>query len=564
MSRSILFLVKKSLTISFKNIIYYFFLCLIFTFFEDVSALENKLHDIEKQERKLNYSIASLKFDDIKNIAKNATVQIEGNVPGVGVLVEREGIIFSREKKRYTVLTTWNVVANSKNNIITIITPDGVEHNINKKSIERIGNIDLAVLSFFSNSSYSSAKISDQKEVNLNKDIFISGFPFPESAETNRSFNFISGKLIANANISIKDGYQMMYSASISKGMKGSALFNINGELIGIHSNSILGNKIDEKLVKVLDIKINTGIPISYYKQFSKGLNVFGEDTSKISDDYLMQAKQLIGIKGEERKLIRLTTRSLELSESSPGYFYRAFAKDALKDYNGAIKDLDAAIKIDSNQFAYYFNRGIAKGLNEDHKAAISDFNKSIEFNSDNELIYSKLGDSKFKIGDFKGSIDDFSLAIEIKPNYGYAFRRRGAAKGNIDDIFGSIVDFSSAIRIDPNDYKAYAMRGDSKELIEDYLGSIDDATKAISINPKYAYSYRIRGLSNRRIGENKKAISDFTYAIDYDPIDKYSYAYRGVTFEKLDMLDKACADWREAAYLGHEESNDWVKDQCL
>ena len=299
MSRLILFLEKSCLKISFKNIIYYFFLCLIFTFFEDVSALENKLHDIEKQERKLNYSIASLKFDDIKNIAKNATVQIEGNFPGVGVLVEREGIIFSREKKRYTVLTTWNVVANSKNNIITIITPDGVEHNINKKSIERIGDIDLAVLSFFSNSSYSSAKISDQKEVNLNKDIFISGFPFPESAETNRSFNFISGKLIANANISIKDGYQMMYSASISQGMKGSALFNINGELIGIHSNSYLGNKIDEKALKVIDIKINTGIPISYYKQFSKGLNVFGENTSKTSDDYLMQAKQLIGIKGE-------------------------------------------------------------------------------------------------------------------------------------------------------------------------------------------------------------------------------------------------------------------------
>ncbi len=564
MFRSNLFLIRSYLKISFKNILFYFLACLILPFFEDVSALESKLHDIEKQERKLNYSIASLNLDDIKNIAKTTTVQIEGNVPGVGVLVEREGIIFSREKKRYTVITTWNVVANSKKNIITIITPDGVEHNINKKSIERIGDIDLAVLSFFSNSSYSSAKISDQKEVNLNNNIFISGFPFPESAETNRSFNFISGKLIANANISIKDGYQMMYSAPISKGMKGSALFNIKGELIGIHSNAILGNKIDEQLLKVIDIKINTGIPISYYKQFSNGLNVFGEDTSKTSDDYLMQAKQLLGIKGEERKIIRLTTRSLELSNSSPAYFYRAFAKDALKDYNGAINDLDAAIKIDSNQFGYYFNRGIAKGFIEDHKGAILDFNKSIDFNPNNELVFSQLGDSKFKIGDFNGSIDDFSRAIKIKPNYGYAFRRRGAAKGNNDDIFGSIVDFSSAIRIEPNDYKAYAMRGDSKELIEDYIGSIDDATKAISINPRYAYPYRIRGLSNRRIGENKKAILDFTSAIDNDPTDKYSYAYRGVTYEKLDMLDKACADWREAAYLGHDESNDWVKDQCL
>ncbi len=564
MSRSILLIIKNSLRKSSKNIIFYFLFFLLFPLFKNVYALENNLYNIEKQEKILNGSIASLNLNDIKKIAKNTTVQIEGNIPGVGVLVERKGIIFSRGKKRYTVITSWNVVANSKNNIITIITPDGVEHNINKKSIERIGNIDLAVLSFFSTNSYSSAKIADKKKAAKDNDIYIAGFPFPESAQTDRNFNFVNGKIIANANISITDGYQMMYSAKISQGMKGSALFNIDGELIGIHSNSILGNEINEQLLKAINIKINTGIPISYYIQFNTGESVSGDNTAKTSDDYLLQAKQLIGIKGNERKIIRLTTRSLDLSRTAPGYFYRAFAKDALKDYNGAVEDLNEAIKIDNNQFAYYFNRGVSKDHLEDHKGAISDYKKSIEFNPDNEVIYFKLGDSKFKIGDFKASINDFTRAIEIKPNYGYAFRKRGAAKGNIDDIFGAIVDFSSAIRIEPNDYKAYAMRGDAKELIEDFNGSINDTSKAISINPNYSYSYRIRGLSKRRLGENKKAILDFTSAIENDPIDKDSYAYRGVTYEKLDMIEKACSDWREAAYLGHKDSKDWVKDQCL
>ncbi len=391
MFRSTLAIIRNSLISPAKNIIFYLSFVLLIPFIEDSPAVANNLFNEVPQEKVLRDQIASLKLNDIKDIAKNTTVQIEGNIPGVGVLVRRKGVIFSKGKKRYTVITTWNVVANSRTNTITVITPDGVEHRINKKSIERIGNVDLAVLSFFSTNSYSSVRISDAKILYENNDIFISGFPFPESAGPLRNFNFLVGKIIANANISIKDGYQMMYSGPILQGMKGSALFDINGELIGIHAKSIVGNQVDKELLKASKIKTNIGIPIYYYQQFNKGENVSGEDTSKNSDDYLLQAKQLIGLKGNERKLIRLATRSLELSKSSEGYFYRAFAKDDLKDYEGAVKDLDEAIKINRNQFAYYYNRAVAKAYLGDNKGAISDFNKSLEFNSDDEIIYSKL-----------------------------------------------------------------------------------------------------------------------------------------------------------------------------
>ena len=70
MSRSILLIIKNSLRKSSKNIIFYFLFFLLFPLFKNVYALENNLYNIEKQEKILNVSIASLNLNDIKQIER--------------------------------------------------------------------------------------------------------------------------------------------------------------------------------------------------------------------------------------------------------------------------------------------------------------------------------------------------------------------------------------------------------------------------------------------------------------------------------------------------------------
>ncbi len=85
---------------------------------------------------------------EIARIAKAITVRIEGATQGSGVLVKKEG-------NRYTVLTAWHVVKdNLPGEEVGIITSDSKEHSWEAKSLKRLGEVDMAVLTFTSRNKY--------------------------------------------------------------------------------------------------------------------------------------------------------------------------------------------------------------------------------------------------------------------------------------------------------------------------------------------------------------------------------------------------------------------------
>ncbi len=89
----------------------------------------------------------------VARIATAITVRIEGATQGSGVIVKKEG-------NRYTVLTAWHVVeGNRPGEELAIFTPDGKEHQLEQGSIERLGQVDMAVLTFSSAGAYEVAPI---------------------------------------------------------------------------------------------------------------------------------------------------------------------------------------------------------------------------------------------------------------------------------------------------------------------------------------------------------------------------------------------------------------------
>ena len=99
---------------------------------------------------------------------------------------------------------------------------------------------------------------------------------------------------------------------------------------------------------------------------------------------------------------------------------------------------------------------------------------------------------------------------------------------GNTKVDLKDIEDYSKAIELNPDDY-AYLNRGIAKVDLKDYEGAIEDYSKAIELNPDYAKAYYKRGIAKGNLGD----------------------------------LNGACADWRKAASLGHQNSAQWVRDQC-
>ena len=460
----------------------------------------------------------------VAKVAQAITVRIEGATQGSGVLVKRDG-------NRYTVLTAWHVVSGQRpGEELDIYTPDGQRHPLEQGSIKRLGEVDLAVLTFNSTSSYEVAPVGDTKSVSMGSAIFVAGFPLPSSAVPLRLLRFLKGDVIANATVAITNGYQLLYSNPTLPGMSGGAVLNAQGQLVGIHGQGEADFEMSEQEGVAVKTGTNQAVPIAYYSQYSSGAPVFASTAqAETADDYLAEAKALLGRKGSEQEVIRLSDKVLAIRLSAAAYFYRAYAKGDLGDQQGAIADLSKAIAIDPQDADAYYNRGVAKGDLGDQKGAIADYSKAIAIDPQYADAFNNRCNAKNILGDKKGAIADCSQAIAIDPQYAYAYYNRGNAKTDLGDQQGAIADYSKAIAIDPQDADAYYGRGIAKGDLGDQQGAIADYSKAIAIDPQYADAFKNRGIDYELIGD----------------------------------LGRACADWRTAASLGDADAAEWVRKQC-
>ena len=110
-------------------------------------------------------------------------------------------------------------------------------------------------------------------------------------------------------------------------------------------------------------------------------------------------------------------------------YYDRGCEKLTLKDYYGAIEDLDRAIRFNSNHFNAFNNRGICKYNLKDYKRAIEDFDKALEINPDYIDAYYNRSLARFMLKDYTGVIEDIDKMIGSKPKFADAYYLRGLAQ---------------------------------------------------------------------------------------------------------------------------------------
>ena len=485
----------------------------------------------------------------VARIAKAITVRIEGSTQGSGVIVKKEG-------NRYTVLTAWHVLSgNRPGEEVGIYTPDGKQNQLVQGSIQRLGQVDMAVLTFSSPGAYGVASIGDVKKVKHDQPIYVAGFPLSNS----QNLRYESGVVVANAEVGIDQGYQLLYDNKTDSGMSGGVLLNADGQLVGLHGR---GEK-DEQSSKgelVMKTGVNQGVPITYYNLFASGSPVVIAKTSATtSDDYLSLAQASIKKKGREQTVIRLANQALSIRPNASGYFYRAYAKGDLKDYQGVIADLGKAIVINPQHTTAYYNRGNAKRKLKDNLGAIVDYSKAIEINPQYVNAYYNRGNAKRELKDNLGAFADYSKAIEINPQSASAYYNRGNAKRKLKDYQGEIADYTKAIEINPQYADAYYNRGNVKRKSKDYQGAIADYTKAIEINPQYANAYYNRGIAKHKLKKYQGVVADYSKVIAINPQYTNAYFNRGNVKRELKNYQGAIADYSKVIAISPQRVSAYV-----
>ncbi|TFI54976.1 serine/threonine protein kinase [Mastigocladus laminosus UU774] len=161
---------------------------------------------------------------EIAAIAKQITVRIDGPNTGSGVIIERQGNV-------YTVLTCWHVV--QLEGEYAIYTSDGKKQDtFNQSQVKQLPGVDLAVFQFKSDENYGVAEKGNSDQVALGTNISVAGYPQGTS-----DIDFRRGA-ISRLVTKPQDGYAFVYDIDAFPGMSGGAILNEKGKLVGIHGRA--------------------------------------------------------------------------------------------------------------------------------------------------------------------------------------------------------------------------------------------------------------------------------------------------------------------------------------
>lgn len=142
------------------------------------------------------------------------------------------------------------------------------------------------------------------------------------------------------------------------------------------------------------------------------------------------------------------------LEVEAAAYDASAAEKFQRQDYQGAIKDLDQAILLNSKEARFYCNRGNAKCLLGKYQAGIFDFDKAILLNPEEAEFYDNRGNAKYDFGKYRedyyrenprffyqAAISDYDDAIRLNSEEARFYYNRGNAKCKLYRSAEAIVD---------------------------------------------------------------------------------------------------------------------------
>lgn len=187
----------------------------------------------------------------------------------------------------------------------------------------------------------------------------------------------------------------------------------------------------------------------------------------------------------------------------------RGIAYSGMQQYDAAISDFSAAIRLNPANAEAYFDRGLVYRQTGANEAAIADYTKAIRLSPNYAEAYNNRGYILAMKAQIDAAFHDFEKAISLDPRLADAYSNRGAVyniRGNFDR---AIIDFKIALRIDPKHVKARSNRAIAYFAKGEFTTSVYDFLRAAELDPKNQYRFLWLRLAQYRAGANSATLNE-------------------------------------------------------
>ena len=174
-------------------------------------------------------------------------------------------------------------------------------------------------------------------------------------------------------------------------------------------------------------------------------------------------------------------------------YYYRGLAQSGKGDYDAAIADYSAGLKLNPGHAESYNNRGTDHERKGNNARALADYSKAIQLKPDWATAYSNRCWSYYLVGDFKHALPDCTKALALNPKNSHALDSRCAVYVGNKQYDLAIADCSKAIALDKNYGYPYFNRGDALYRKGQAAAALTDYKTAARLIPQSNAEYRAK-----------------------------------------------------------------------
>jgi tetratricopeptide (TPR) repeat protein len=237
--------------------------------------------------------------------------------------------------------------------------------------------------------------------------------------------------------------------------------------------------------------------------------------------------------------------------QSAADYLNQSGQKFKSGDHDGALADVNQAIKLDPNLARAYRQRALFKELAADLSGALIDCNQAIKLDPKDGKVFGLRGDVKKDMGDVPGALTDYSQSIALDPtNYGSYFSR-ALIRRDESDLSGALADFDQVIKFQPiNRPEPWFARANVKSDNGDVPGALADYNQAIVLDPTRSIYYFNRARLKLNNGDPSGALDDCNQAIELDSEKAGPWFVRAAAKNLMGNSAGARADYNQAIKL--------------
>ena len=246
---------------------------------------------------------------------------------------------------------------------------------------------------------------------------------------------------------------------------------------------------------------------------------------------------------GRYKSTLQDLERALKLEDNPWAYLYRGLVQERIAETKRAQENYTRAIRLDSGFVEGYYRRGLLYNKAGEYERALQDETRVLELDDNHAGAYTARGIARAALGDVEGGLSDLDRGCNLASRSRNAFHNRGLVRHDLEMYQEALADFTHVIELEPTFAPAFLARGNAHAALGDPWPAIADYDRAIELDPKSTAAYYARGQARVAVREYQPAVEDFGQTLDLDPGSAEALAHRGAAFEKLGEYERAIQD---------------------